>query len=150
MKKIIYNCLFILVLFTNCKNGDPYYTSYGGLDYDRIPLIKPYELHRNYKTWLVSGPNFYSSMCVKINVINKVIIGYWDKKVSINFKEVDSCWFFIVPEKKIEAEFSDKKIFLDSLSKFTKQKPVFSNVEEVWKQFNEDGYLEWFPEEYKK
>ena len=160
--KYMIGILILIFLFPNCENNrDSYYTKKS--DWRaykrRIPLIKPYDAQCPQKIWNIaffrpckSCPDG-GTFCIcatKINVIDSIIIVYCDQEWPIQDKTVDSLWSFIIPSKKVEVTFNDRKSFEDSLSYYTKKPPVYRDVEDVWQQYKNNGWLDWFPEEYKK
>ena len=152
MKKLLL-IVIMMMGFICCLNRDSFYTKKGGWDTRRIPLVKPYECVTTDRgaNWLVHTPNYCDELINKINVIDGIIIGKCDLNcVKQNTLQQKICtWFFIIPDKRFKAEFKSEKMFLDSLSKITNQKVVFRNVDEVYQQFCDKDYLEWFPDEYK-
>jgi hypothetical protein len=158
MRKIICFLTLIVFLLDSCKHCDSYYTKKGGFDYIRIPLLKPYDIKKVNKDWTIqftglakSYPDMYtSSVCVKrINVIDSIIIASCYNSWAIKGKVVDHLWCFIIPNRKVEASFDNESEFLDSLSYYTKKKPDFIDIEEIWLQYKDNGYLTWFPTECK-
>lgn len=146
--------VFCAVSAFNCGNDvTDFYTKKGGWDYKRIPLIEPYVATNGGTGW---GVQFYNvklrdenwSDISRINVIDSIIVIHWIGVSKITEKS-DTTWSFIVPKRKIEAKFRNEKSYLDSLSYYTNEKPVYREVEEVWDQFKKNTYLEWFPEKHK-
>lgn len=120
--------LFGLVLnvFTSCEIGnnscvdkqDPFYSTCGGWDYIRVPLLKPYaailvdpEIETN--TWTVDllGPGTYSVKRVSVrDSIVYLHCGKIDEKndsTTIGVKNVPTAWYILDVRNKNEMVFSD-------------------------------------------
>jgi hypothetical protein len=160
IKYAIIASAFFVLLFAMCDSKkDIYYTQKTSWTrYERrIPLLKPYDVQYNQKIWYMefyrpckTCPDGWTfSICAtKINVMDSIIIVYCNQKYSIKGNPTDSLWSFIIPSRNIEVTFSDKKSFQDSLSYYTKKPPIFKDIEDVWRQYDENGWLDWFPEAY--
>jgi hypothetical protein len=158
MKRYINKFLFVFFfpLLFSCNNyqKDTFYEKKIGWDYLRIPILKPYAALKTANIWGIKlYPDnilFQPSIGVsKINVIDSIIVIYCDRTWAINGRNVDSSWCYIIPSKKIEACFTDKKSFLKSVSKYTAKEIYYHDINDIWEQFDKTSWLDWFPNKIK-
>ncbi|MBK7964793.1 MAG: hypothetical protein IPK10_05545 [Bacteroidetes bacterium] len=87
---------------------------------------------------------------VKVDVMDSVIVAfYYDKWILVQ-ENRDTTWHIIIPGKEKAYRFENEEKFSTELSKFTNGSPNFREVSDLWVEFKEKGYLNWFPEEYKE
>ena len=151
---------FIQVLDEMTKPIDDYPTgvgffdSTGGWDYRRMALIEPYDAMNtnNDGPWLIGLETITpgsSAEATKLNVIDKkYIIAYAPDSV-LNYERVEEVWFVIIPAENFEQGFATEAEFLAYLSYRGVEQPEIRDVEELFQELLKNGYLDWFPEEYK-
>lgn len=142
-----------------------FYHSMGGWDYQRIPLIKPYDaISVDYKElgWLIKSKNesdsyLDSNFIKKIDVKNAIIYVYNDgleifgKFESPYYKgeEYPEVWIIIEPNEKKEVGFTTEKDFLQYIEENNLEIPKFRDINDVYEELKERGVLNWFPDEYE-
>lgn len=146
--------IFIILQFQSCqyKSGDSFYTESCGYDCKRIPLIKPYSA---MSTSGADGPWYVDcgsggTEVVDIAVIDSLIIFYFYDKYIIDPAKRDTTWYIYIPSKRQELKFSSKIEFYNKISKSTNKQVNLIDVSELYKTLIDQGYLDWYPEEYKK
>lgn len=137
--------------------GEEFYRSTGGWDFRRIPLIEPYQAINVGKNspWSINLRTDamkyqFGIDAEELNVIdNKYIITYASNTIFQN-RSFEHVWFVIIPEENIEEGFTDEKSFLSYLETRNIHSPDLIETNNLYQQLIDKGYLEWFPEEYKK
>ena len=160
MRKLLLNpfLLFVFVLLFHSCSGDrkdSFYSSSCGYDCKKIPLIRPLYLGGTTGVegeWNLSGfiEKKGSIPVTSINVLDSIIISYYFDKYIVIPENRDTTWYIHVPSKKIEYKFSSEVEFYEQVRKFTDKQIEFIEVPILYKELVKKGYLDWFPEAYKK
>ena len=140
----------------NNPNTDPFYIEEKGFDFNRFPLIKPYEVVTlNHGTSWDLGlkglkdDEAWLSVCVsnvkKLDVKSNLILAYGSDSTYLNNHKVFEAWFVINPTIKEEKGFTNEEEFSSYLKKQGIEKPKWREVNEVFKQFLDTYCLEWIP-----
>lgn len=123
-----FQCFFSLtiglIVHSGCiDNRDPFYTTKGGWDYQRIPLIKPYFAINTGDGWTINKPYDKSDGISKIitdvthiQVADSIIFFRWYQDTS-NTNKPDSTWGYLYVSFGVESIFTDEQIFNDSTKK---------------------------------
>jgi hypothetical protein len=153
-------CTFLLYDVIKSPDVQPtgvaFFESGGGWDYIRIPLIEPYQaLSADEKTWSISlktdSYRYQFSIDIsELDVINSRFIATYCANCTLDGVQVDERWFIIIPEENIEIGFTKEEEFLTYLEDKGIDNPNLTDVNELYDEFVDKGYLEWFPEEYKE
>ena len=126
-----------------------FYIKERGLDNKRFPLIKPYEVLclDGSKEWIMNLEagtlQFSVSNIIEVNVIDSIIIVHSSDVTYLKGEKVSSAWFIINPSQQIEKGFADESEFLSELERQGIQKPVFYNIDSLYKEFVETEKLRW-------
>jgi hypothetical protein len=159
MKIKLFILLWCIVTILSCRNNDSFYSHTEGIGYSRLPLIEPYYalILKDNPPWCIhntpwdSGSSTclmsISHLCVMYN--DSIIVGYNNKEYEDPFQDYRPMWGFFVTNKDVHAVFFDKQEFLDSLRCYTHNSFTLRKVNEIRQELRENGYLEWFPDEYK-
>ena len=146
--------IFIFVTNNGCKSDkDKYYTEIREFGLIRFPTIPPYIAG---STEGLNGPWFlldsiYSGEEIhSLDVVDTIIVAFYYNKYILVPENIDTTWYIIIPNMKGSYYFKNEKKFFDKLSLLTNKKPHFREASDLWLEFKNKGYLEWFPEEYKK
>lgn len=151
--------LVVLSLFLNgCflfEDGPevPFYERKIGHDVWSIPLIEPCYLG---STTGIEG-EWYLSDCfgtgsntvTHANVIDSVIISY-EGKDYLKPENNDTTWIISIPSVKQEFTFPTREKFDAAVIKFTDKPITFFEIKKLYNKLTDNGYLEWYPDEYKK
>jgi uncharacterized membrane protein YukC len=138
--------------------GAGFFDETAGWDYKRIALIEPYHAinTNDNERWVIestvaSADPLSSTSATKLNVIDsKYIVAYAPNAV-LGDKRFDKVWFVIIPDENIKEGFTNEEDFLTYLKgKGINSPPNLTNVNELYQELRNKGYLEWFPEEYKE
>jgi hypothetical protein len=137
--------------------GVAFFESTGGWDYSRMALIEPYQARSvDNKTWSIGlrtdSIRYQGSVgkITKLNVIDKRLIVTYSLDTVLGGERVDELWFIIIPEENIEKGFLTEESFLAYLGDEGIDSPNLTDVNELYEELVNKGYLEWFPEEYKE
>ena len=128
---------------------DDFYIKERGLDMIRLPLIKPYEVLRlnGSNEWIMNleaGTLQFSVSNVKeVNVIDSIIVVHSSDITYLRGEKVGNAWFIIKPSQQSEQGFTVESEFLSELKNQGINKPVFYNIDELYKEFVETGKLRW-------
>jgi hypothetical protein len=150
--------LFFVIIFSSCnqfKNKDKYeddfYNSYSGSDYNRLPLIKPFEALKlkGEKYWRLNTSNNLNpigttSPVDSINVVGNYIFGHCLKYQDEDLKgyKTPEQWFIIDIEKnKMTFYKKDSQLYNYLKTKSIQDKLLF--VDDLTKGFKENYYLPW-------
>jgi len=154
--RIKFSTLLLLIIASqSCKDAvDEFYTEPREFRLIRIPLIHPCfagSTQRLEGPWfLFDCYGYMGSMEVNyIDVLDSVIVGFYYTKWTVVPEKVDTTWHIIVPFDKTSYQYNNEKEFYNKLNEFTYRKPNFVEASNLWLEFKEKGYLEWFPKEYK-
>lgn len=160
---IIFICFgLVQVLDAITKSVDDQPTGVGffeetaGWDYRRIPIIEPYHAINTVDggSWIIESTTDSSIDSISVSAIeldvtnNRYIVTYSPEGV-LNGKRFDEVWFVIDPKANTEKGFTDYEEFLAYLAEKGIDTPNLRNVNELYEELRQQGYLEWFPEEYK-
>jgi hypothetical protein len=146
-------CQFLLA----CKWGrqekvkpqDSFYTDKGGLDLQRIPLIKPYEAKNWGGDWRIELQTTQllelSIHNIKeINVVDSLVLVYAKgKEVSIKDVKYEEAWFVLIPKENSENGFTNRNEFMQFLLGRGIKSPVFHEVNSVYKEFVKADKINW-------
>ena len=136
--------------------GVGFFESGGGWDYRRIALIEPYEARSiDKETWLigskVDSTRYQSSILVtELDVVEGRYIITYAPDALLGGEQFADVWFVIIPEENVEEGFSTEESFLAYLEDRGIERPDLIDVNQLYQEFVDKGYLEWFPEEYKE
>jgi len=137
---------------------DNFYYSMGGWDYERIPLIEPYEAinvgYIHNFPWFIDlnlDSHIYRTSSIesgKIDIKNGVIYIYSQDGIleGVSYSDI---WMILIPSEQIEIGFTNEEKFNKYLSENNLEEPVFEKLNDLYDELVEIGYLDWFPEEYK-
>jgi hypothetical protein len=161
---IILATFFLLGCSSRIQHADSFYNGAGEFTYARFPLIKPYDVYRmdGDSPWEISGvtglwapsPNDWYDYwnlhdVQKLSVKNEVIMVYTpyvDVQADQSIKEKYFHWFVIIPEKNVAAGFENEGAFLDYIQQFGIQQPDWREPDEIYKEFERTGCLNWIPD----
>ncbi|MDD3876000.1 MAG: hypothetical protein PHT69_05230 [Bacteroidales bacterium] len=153
---ICYTFLFAILFFNSCgcDKKDSFYSKSCGFDCKKIPLIKPYYLGSTTGIdgeWNLSGfsSNEGSIAISSVNVLDSVIISYYFDKYIVVPENRDTTWYINIPSQTQKYRFSSEQEFIKQIAKFTDKRIEFFEVKDLYLKLVKNGYLEWFPEEYK-
>lgn len=157
MKRLLINSFFLLVatlLFHGCReqDKDSFYSKSCGYDCKKIPLIKPFYLGGTNGIeglWYLTNANKDGTPVSFINVLDTIIISYYFDKYIVVPENRDTIWYIQVPAQEQEYKFSSKEKFYEQVSKLTDKQVTFVEVPTLYRELVKNGYLDWFPEEYK-
>ena len=135
-----------------------FYTSTGAADYRRMALIEPYQaISINGSTWsveLFTGAIRYQPSVndiEEIAVIDQKYIITHSLNTLYSGNRVNELWFVIVPATKVEKGFVSQADLLTFLQlDVTTVTSKLSQGNDLYAKLLQQGYLEWFPSEYKK
>ena len=136
--------------------GVAFFESTGGWDYRRIPLIEPYQaVSSDKKTWTIdlktdSIRYQYSVSSTKLDVINDRFIITYAPNAALRGERFNEVWFVIVPEENIEKGFAKEEEFSAYLKDNGIDNPNLTDANKLYEELVTNGYLEWFPEEFKE
>ena len=150
--------LFFIIVFISCnqfKNKDKYeddfYNRYSGLDYIRLPLIKPLEAikKKKKKHWSLNTSNNLNPIGAtdpvdSINVVGKYIFGHCLKYQDADLKgfKTPEQWF-IIDTGKNKMTFYKKNSQMYNFLKTKSIKDKLILVDVLTKGFKDDYYLPW-------
>jgi len=135
--------------------GLAFFEATGGWDYRRIALIEPYQdVSLDKETWAIglktNSIRYQPSIRItKLDVVNNRFIITYAPDASLGGERVNELWFVIIPEEKLEKGFTKHEEFLTYLRDKGINNSNLSDVNELYSELVNKGYLEWFPEEYK-
>jgi len=138
------------------STGVGFFESTGGWDYRRIALIEPYQaVSVDKEMWGVDlktdSFRYQTSVrATKLDVIDTRFIVTYSSNTTLEGKWVDELWFVIIPEESIEVGFTEEEKFLTYLKDNGIDNPNLTDVNELYEELINKGYLEWFPEKYKE
>jgi len=137
---------------SNSKNGkqsDEFYTDKGGMDWGRVPLIKPYEIvslrEGNWGTRSVDTSDVALSMpgVRSVNVVDSFIFISGEKTI-LNGQEVEAAWFVINSKNHNVLGFKDHKDYLNHLYFIgIDNEPKLLDVREVSQYFLKHDTVDW-------
>jgi hypothetical protein len=136
----------------NNPNTDPFYIDEKGFDFNRFPLIKPYEvITLNHGTeWNLGlkddiGFSHRVSNVKKLDVKSNLILAYGSDSTYLNNRKVYEVWYVINSSKQEEKGFLKEEEFLEYIKKHGIENPEWRDVNAVFKQFVDTYCLEWIP-----
>jgi hypothetical protein len=154
------SCVAFLDDVTRSSDAQPtgvaFFESGGGWDYRRIPLIEPYQaISSDKETWTIdlrtdSIRYQYSIGPTKLDVVNDKFIIIYALNAALGGERFNEVWFVIIPEENNEIGFTKEEEFLTYLEDKGIANPNLTDVNKLYDEFVNKGYLEWFPEEYKE
>ncbi len=136
--------------------GVAFFESRGGWDYRRIPLIEPYQaISSDKETWTISLKTDsiryqFSIGPTKLDVVNNRFVIIYAPNAALGGERFNEVWFIIIPEENTEIGFTKEEDFLTYLKDKGIDNPNLTDVNELYEELVNKGYLEWFPKEYKK
>lgn len=151
-----YNRYIILALFFLCScsdnvkiSTDDFYTRGGGLDYVRIPFIKPYEallLNGNLE-WEMNLKYEMAASSVsnikKVNIVQNLILLY-SNNTYLNGNKVKEAWFVIIPHQHIEKGFIDHIDYVKYLNgRGILKEPKLYSVSDIRDYFDSHHLINW-------
>jgi hypothetical protein len=132
--------------------GVAFFESTGGWDYRRIGLIEPYQaVSIDKETWRIdletdSTRHQFSVAAEKLDVVDGRFIIVYSANTIFEGERVDELWFIIIPDQRIEKGFTEEEEFLTYLNGKGIDDPNLRDVNELYTELINKGYLEWFPE----
>lgn len=137
---------------SNSKNGkqsDEFYTDKGGMDWGRVPLIKPYEIvalrEGEWGARSVDTTDMPLSMpgVRTVNVVDSLIL-IFGKKTILNAQEVDAAWFVINAKNHKVSGFKDHQDYLNYLDSIgIRKEPKLLDAGEVSQYFLKNDTVDW-------
>jgi hypothetical protein len=155
MKYILISLFINVWLLASCQNttrhktNDVFYSSKGGFDYVRIPLIKPYEAVKlnGSKEWLVNLKTAtlqFSVSNIKEVTIVKGFILLHGVDTFLKGSTIKEAWFIIIPSKHIELGFDKYDKFVNYLlANGFERDPGLHNVEEIYLEYMKMDKVNW-------
>jgi hypothetical protein len=143
------------VFYSKFQTNDPFYQSTGGLDFLRIPLIKPYDaIKGNEKLgWEIdmkTNDTYYISIkgIEKIAIEKGIILIYtpYNEESAEGLGEKILYWFALIPSKGIEKGFDNEDDFIKYIQDYGIREPTWLDPNAVFKQFDKTGCLQWIPD----
>ncbi len=137
----------------NNPNTDSFYIEVSGFDWSRFPLIKPYEIltldrgdewtlgYRSKEVWF----NTTVANVRKVDVKQGLIFAYSNDSTYLNLNKVFEAWFVINPKTKEVKGFKTESEFSNHLKEKGINKPQWTEVNEVFKEFLDTYCLDWIP-----
>jgi hypothetical protein len=159
--------IFITVILSGCtppssNNKDPFYRSIGDYDFNRLPLIEPYDAitltgASKKSAWQIdlhpstaSTKTYYSEISDvrKLSVNKGVIMAYtpYFKQYLKDQGLKNLYWFVIVPSKKVEIGFDNETDFHKYIQSIGIEEPVWIEPDPAFRQFEKTGCLDWIPD----
>lgn len=150
-------CLTVLVCAScgksNPSNRDPFYTSKGGWDYARMPLIKPYEV------WLLNNEySIFASGKSRVLVIDPLSIcvashavygkaGSQDIEVNGRIYPANKAgpFFALRTDSNWPEWFATEEALRNSIADPQVRGQPFEEVHKLFDQFQRTGKCAWFP-----
>ena len=158
-KKIFTLCFLLLVvasfLFYIFKDGntkDSFYSYSCGYDCKKIPLIKPYYIASTTGiegVWYLDNGNGGKEI-LYVCVLDSIITSYYFDRYVVAPEKRDTTWYIHIPTQEQVYKFSSEEKFYEQVRKLTDKQLKFIVVPALYKNLVKKGYLDWFPEEYKK
>lgn len=159
-------CFVLLMNICGCQRSpsrfesqDPFYRSTGGFDYIRIPLIEPYEainFDEKFKWYLdldvsPGGDGVYVLAIKDIKkfaIENRAIFIYteYPEESASGLGEPVLHWFVLLPDQNSEKGFARERDFQKYLEDTRMQDLNWVDPNDVYRQFNETGCLDWIPD----
>ena len=136
---------------SNPPSGSAFYEDVGGADFDRIPLIEPYQVIGINDFWQI---DLYEDV-IKLNhtgevsnvtVVNQSVIiaealrGYGDSG-SIE----GPIWYVVIPNQNVELQFTSQTELDDYLQTQGVYSYTLNDVRSVYQTFVQNRRLDWFP-----
>jgi hypothetical protein len=147
----IFFIIIIHLLILNFINPEDskFYTSTGGVDYKRLPLLFPFQAFNCYDQWGIENTKkrqfFLPPNVVELGIINNYIIGKCDEFKVIDKKTPERYFIFNISEKK-PIYFESKADFEKKLKKLGIEKYKLDDINDLYKTFAEKGRCYWFPD----
>lgn len=147
---LVITLLLYVVYFLYKLDNDEYYRPWFTFNCKQIPLIKPYRAGNcGGSEWILDYGGEFGDKIVSINIIDSIIIAEkYDKSIPKNLR--DTTWFIYIPRKYLRYEFKNKASFDQVVVQYTKKTYKTKPTEEVFSEFIDIGYLEWFPKDIKR
>jgi len=133
--------------------GEDFFESSGRWDYRRIPLINPYQVVSvDEGMWIIELRTEFQPVIniEKLNVVNNSHIVSYSTNALVRGERVNELWSIIVPDEEIEMSFTEEHKFLAYLESSGIDELDLVDVDDLYEELVDKGYLEWFPEEYKE
>lgn len=135
--------------------GEAFFKSTGGWDYKRIPLIEPYQAINTNDSWFIdlqTDTIRYQNLAgaTKLDVIDKQYIVTYGADKLFSGTQADEVWFVIIPAENIEVGFTNEENFLTYLKDRGIDEFNLRDIDGLYEELGNKGYLDWFPEVYKE
>lgn len=138
------------------KKMDKFFTASKSMDRIRLPLIKPYEaINPDNTKWIINLPFNADAKAslLDMSIANLQSLAVQDS-VIIVYAENTNCggqpapkaWFIIQVGEKIEKCFTDQQDYQLYLQNQNIVEPELQDINKLWKQFDKEGRVYWFPE----
>lgn len=154
----------LLAALCGCSNKgksvnerNEFYTTTGGWDWIRVPLLSPYEVNKvdsKIKTnnWSVKFFNSLGTYNVKRVDVKDSIIYILSGKINeendstlVNLRNVSTGWYIIDAKKRIEKSFSSEGDFKAYVSEKHYPVPQWHDIDSLSKALGEGGEVPWMP-----
>lgn len=161
--KIIVLGLF-LITFLGCNNvfkknekkviQEEVYTSRGGWDWIRVPLLKPYEVKKidpdiEKNTWVLNFKrqlrNHAATNVKQVNVIDSTIYIACGDSTLFDFQYVKSAWYIISLKKNYEIGFTVESEFIKFIQENNYTAPYWYDLDSLSNVLGMGAKLPWFP-----
>ena len=158
-RTVIVLCIFLFSCGrTESKHDqDNFYNNFGGADWIRIPLLKPYEVQKTdpeiaSNSWVIQfqSPLLSSTYNVKqVSVQDSVIYiisGKIDEKndsTILRNRNLPTAWYILDTKKKIEEGFSNEAEFKSYIQKNSYPTPNWLDIDSLSESVGKDGTLPW-------
>ena len=143
---------FSFSILSSCTLQDSFYTETGGVEYRRLPIIKPFEVTTtptNPDIWhydfIQPPPNVYvQSFAQEICVIDSIIILKCSYGCNFSTHPSEKSYTIInssTYEERIYENYEDAKSQIEKYG--CKDDLKFFNISKIFSQFRRDGVLPW-------
>ncbi|MDJ1467910.1 hypothetical protein QNI19_29135 [Cytophagaceae bacterium DM2B3-1] len=143
------------------KKQDDFYTTTGGWDWIRVPLLKPYDVRKTdpeieANSWTIK---FYTSLGTynvkQVDVKDSIIFvlsGKVDEKndsdsTLVNLINVPTGWYIIDTRKKIEKGFPSKEEFEMYIKENHYPIPQWHNIDSLSNALSQGAQVPWQPKD---
>ncbi len=140
--------------------GEDFYTIWSGYDFSRIPLADPYYMINLNGDWITYNKEEQIGFGYESMAYNKEYIILFqisdryerDTETSLPVKAGENMpfWKVIKSDTKEIQNYESESEFNTFLDNSDIEKIEFKSLDEWYAQLVKDGYLPWFPEEYKR
>ena len=136
---------------SNPPSGSPFYEDVGGADFDRIPLIEPYQVTGVNDFWQIKLQEDVISFnrtgeIAKVTVVDQQVILAEAISGHVHAENIDGpVWYVIIPDQRIEQQFTSQVELDEYLQTYGVYSYTLNDVRSVYQTFVQSGRLDWFP-----